>query len=344
MEKTLSVSVLSQLIRYLESVGIDYRSLMQRAGMDPSLAESPDGRIPVEIYLAVEQKAVDETRDPCFGLHVGQFYKTGSWSLVDYMIMNCQTLEDALLLSGKYGKIVSYLIQGSIRLKPGCAEMIHYVPKQYPQLSPHCYYTFQTSLVQMMRQLTGQPVSPVEIGFAIPEPSPAVRKEFEDWFRCPVLFGRKHYSTSFDMRVGQIPVLQPDPLLLKHFEELGNRILQDLERSGTVTEAVTKLVVSRLKARDITINRIAREMAMSVRTLQNRLADEGTVFSSLVSDTRRQLACRWLEEKRTVEEITFLLGFSDTSAFRKAFRKWTGITAGEYRKFITGERHNTNIY
>ena len=73
-------------------------------------------------------------------------------------------------------------------------------------------------------------------------------------------------------------------------------------------------------------------MSISVRTLQNRLEVEGIVFSDLLKDIRQRLAMRYLRENYSVEEITYLLGFSDPSVFRKAFKRWSGVTPGEYRQ------------
>ena len=73
-------------------------------------------------------------------------------------------------------------------------------------------------------------------------------------------------------------------------------------------------------------------MALSTRTLQNRLKDEGKVFSKLLKNTREKLAKKYLRENYSVEDITYLLGFSEKSVFRKAFKKWSGCTPKEYRE------------
>lgn len=333
-DKTLSLSVLSQLLRYLESIGVDPLSLFKAVGIDPDLAHSPDSRIPVEVYLTIEEKAVAMTGDPCFGLHVGQFYAPGSWSILDYIVMNSRTLGEGLILSGKYGKIVSYLIKSKFKLRPGEAEVILYVPAHYSEISPHCYHTVQASMVQMMRKLTGKPISPIRVCFRDPEPDGDVLKEFSSFFNCPVFFGSEHYSITFDPAIGKTPLPQSDPTLLKYFQELASDIDQQLEKKGGVTEVVISLMVTKLKDKDSSIRSIAREMGMSVRSLQQKLKEEQAVFSDLLLQTREKLACRYLSQNSTVEEIAFLLGFFDSSAFRKAFKKWSGCTPGEYRREI----------
>ncbi len=82
----------------------------------------------------------------------------------------------------------------------------------------------------------------------------------------------------------------------------------------------------------LSINKVAKELAVSVRTLQNYLDAEGVVFSDLLRDIRQRLAQKYLRENHMVEQITYLLEFSEPSVFRKAFKKWSGITPREYRE------------
>jgi len=95
---------------------------------------------------------------------------------------------------------------------------------------------------------------------------------------------------------------------------------------------VTKIILSRLDDEGLTIKKVAKEMSVSVRTLQYRLKREGVVFTDLLKDVRENLAKKYLCQDYTVEEITYLLGFSEPSVFRKAFKKWSGVTPSEYRE------------
>ena len=95
---------------------------------------------------------------------------------------------------------------------------------------------------------------------------------------------------------------------------------------------MTKILLSQLDDENLSIKKVAREMSISVRTLQNRLKAEGVVFSDLLQEVREKLAKKYLRENYSVEDITYLLGFSEPSVFRKAFKKWSGITPTQYRQ------------
>jgi AraC-like DNA-binding protein len=135
-----------------------------------------------------------------------------------------------------------------------------------------------------------------------------------------------------DIRVVNTPILMANPGLLEYFEKYARDFLADMDRRDEHTRAVTKIILSNLDDEGLSINKVAREMAVSVRTLQKRLEEEGVIFSDLYRDIRQRLAQKYLRENYTVEQITYLLGFSEPSVFRKAFKKWSGVTPREYRE------------
>lgn len=183
-----------------------------------------------------------------------------------------------------------------------------------------------------MRSLTGVPIDPLEVSYTFERPSSMA--EYDRIFRCPVLFERARNSMAFDSRIAAIPVLDPNPGLLEYFESYARELLASLDRGGENTRRATELILSRLDDESLSIRRIAKDMDVSARTLQARLKGEGTAFSELLSDTRERMAKKYLRESRSVEDITYLLGFSESSVFRKAFKKWTGLTPKEYRESI----------
>ncbi len=327
---TVSTSVLSQLLRYLAHLAIDIDQVFRSAGVNPAFVKNPDVRIPIETYIAIEDEAVRISNDPYFGLHMGEFAEPGSWSILGYMMMNCRTLSEAAEKSARYSSIIGNLIQARAVLGWGTVKIILSTPKHAPVLSRHCFESTLSSTVRMGRNLTGQQIDPLEVGFSYPKP--ASTSEYERIFRSPVLFEQKQTSISFDFRVGNTPVLQPNRKLLEQFESYAQEYQAEIEGVDKTTRAVTKHILAHLDSENLTLSSIAEDMSMSVRTLQNHLKSEGVVFRELLENTRQRLAKKYLCENYTVEDITYLLGFSEPSVFRKAFKKWSGSTPREYRE------------
>ncbi len=327
---TVSVSVLSQMFLYLDSLNVDIDAFLRSLKLDPQAVKAPDTRLPIETYLLIQDEAAKYVNDPSFGLHMGEFAEVGSWSILGYMMMNCKTLGEAVEKSGRYSRIIGNLIEARAEMRLNKIHVEFFTPPHAPKMSRHCFEATLSSTVRMIRNLTGVHLSPLKVTFIYPTPESIA--EYERVFSCPVLFGQKENSFTFDWKIISTPILMPSPGLLEHFEQYAQEFLTHLERNDEHTRAVTRIILSKLDDEDLTLEKIAREMAVSVRTLQKRLEEEGVVFSDLLKDIRQRLAQKYLRENYSVEQISYLLGFSEPSVFRKAFKKWSGVTPREYRE------------
>lgn len=334
----VSVSILSQMFSYLKSLRIDTSALLASLGLDPAALGDPDARIAIDEYISIEEEAARVAADPYFGLHMGEFAEAGSWSILGYMMMNCRTLGEAFEKSAKYYRIIGDLIEGRVSLRKGKVKVALTVPPNAPALSRHCYESVISSSVTMMRTLSGIDISPLEVGFSYPEPES--RREYDRIFRCPVAFGQSETSMTIDPAIARIGVLYANPALLERIEDYAREFLSSLEEGESASRRATRLILAKLADESLSIRSVARDMSMSVRTFQARLGAEGRRFGELVSDVRRNLAEKYLREGFSVEEITCLLGFSEASVFRKAFKKWTGLTPGEFRGAEKGSRRS----
>ncbi|MGB8214787.1 MAG: AraC family transcriptional regulator [Anaerolineales bacterium] len=327
---SVSVTILSQLFLYLSSLKVDTDEFVRSLGIEPASVKSPDARVPVETYLLIQDKAAEYVHDPYLGLHMGEFVEAGSWSILGYMMMNCKTLGEAIEKSGRYSRIIGNLIETKAQFRLNKIKAIFFTPPHAPKMSRHCFEATFSSSVRMMRTLTGEKLNPLEVAFIYPEPESKV--EYERIFCCPVLFGQKENSMTMDIRVGNTPILMANPGLLEYFEKYARDFLAEMDRKDEHTRAVTKIILAHLDDEKLSIDKVAQEMSVSVRTLQNHLGDEGVAFSDLLKDIRERLARKYLHEDYSVEQITYLLGFSEPSVFRKAFKKWSGVTPREFRE------------
>ena len=327
---SVSVSVLSHLFLYLTSLKVNIDELLRSLGLDPALIRSPDTHIPIETYLLIQDRAAEYIHDPYLGLHMGEFAEAGSWSILGYMMTNCKNLSEALEKSGRYAHIIGNLIEGKTYLRFNKVKAVFFTPPHAPKMSRHCFESTFSSTLRMLRTMTGVKINPLEVTFIYPQPESTA--EYERIFCCPVLFGHKENSVTLDLRTLNTPILTANPGLLAYFEKYAQDFLAEMERSNEYTRAVTRIILARLDDESLSIVKVAKEMSLSVRTLQNRLEAEGVLFSDLLKDIRERLAKKYLRENYSVEQITYLLGFSEASAFHKAFKKWAGVTPREYRE------------
>lgn len=125
-------------------------------------------------------------------------------------------------------------------------------------------------------------------------PEPESRAEYDRIFNCPVHFGYKNNSMTLDMHMASLPVRMVNPSLLEHFEKYAQDFLAQMDRDDATIQAVTKIILIWLYNESLSIEKVAREMSISVRTLQKRLEVEGVIFSDLLRDIRQRLAKNYL--------------------------------------------------
>jgi AraC-like DNA-binding protein len=163
---------------------------------------------------------------------------------------------------------------------------------------------------------------------------PALRELLEAHFGCPARFGADRNAIVFRARDLDRPFITHNTELVS---ALGKQLEADLkeleaERETDVEGQVKTTLKRSLAGRRPTLQNVARELGLSVRTLQRRLTEAGLTFQQLVETTRRELAHHYLRQK-TVElnEAAFLLGYEDSNSFFRAFQVWEGTTPGEWR-------------
>jgi len=136
----------------------------------------------------------------------------------------------------------------------------------------------------------------------------------------------------FDATCLNWPILTSNAALLPLFEQEAEVMLEAIHQTQSHTRQVVQAIAHQLKGELPTIQAIAHKLTISVRQLQRELKTEGTSFQKLLDKTRQELAVRHLKNPMTpINDIAFLLGFSDPSAFNRAFKRWTGNTPRSYR-------------
>jgi AraC-like DNA-binding protein len=183
------------------------------------------------------------------------------------------------------------------------------------------------------RRATGEEFAPRAVCFA--HPRPARVSEQERLFRAPVRYGCERNEVVLDRTLLERRQRQAEPRLLamldRHLEGLLSQLPEDRSLRGLTMRAMADHLLDGEPA----LSTVAAKLHMSPRSLQRRLRDESTSFAKLLADLRHNLALRHLRNPRTtIGEVAFLLGFSEVSAFHRAFKRWTGRTPMEHLRSV----------
>jgi AraC-like DNA-binding protein len=177
--------------------------------------------------------------------------------------------------------------------------------------------------VRLAQLATREPIRSVQVTMpTIPDPLPA----YESYFGASIRKG-KTASISFSASDAELPFLTANDEIWRVFEPDLRRRLTELDVSASTSQRVRAVLLEALPSGQATMDAIAGRLAMSNRTLQRRLGDDGVTFQSLVNQTREALARHYLTQTTlSIGEISFLLGFGDPNSFFRAFHDWTGST------------------
>ena len=161
---------------------------------------------------------------------------------------------------------------------------------------------------------------------------PPDTRPHREFFRCPVEFDAAHNEFVIDNEFFRGAPLDANPAMSRFFREHAEKLLQEQEAEVSLPDQVRREIARQLPSGQPTLRDIARRLATSERSLRRHLTAAGTSFSQLLSEVRFERARSLLRSSRVpLSEIAYLLGFSNVSAFSRAFKKWCGSGPGEFR-------------
>jgi len=186
------------------------------------------------------------------------------------------------------------------------------------------------AVTQISREVSTNGFVPLAVHFKHSEPDDI--SAHEAYFGCPVHFGSDRDAIQVSKEALRTPNRLGDPSISRFFDAHLEKELSELENDLGLDKRVRIQVSQALSEGIPTLSEIGTRLGMSARTLQRRLSDQGLSFQTLVDESRRQLAEQLLtESKYSLSEIAFLTGFSEQSAFTRAFKRWAGKTPRSYR-------------
>lgn len=316
-EPLVSIRVLRPILAGLVAQGKEVEAELAAVGLEPATLGDPDARVSHRLAIALWDHAVETTGDPSFGLHVAQSVDITVFDVLAYAITTSSTV-----VEGLRRLLLTPTARGM--------ELEHRLPAQ---VLPRAVSEFVLGVwLAVPRQTTGRDIVPLRVWFRHAKPSDTA--ELEAHFRCPMEFDTGRNLLEFSEETLELPQLQANPGLVAVLDRHAKDLLQRLpaQQPASVASRARALIATELQGGNPSAERIAQSLQLSVRTLSRRLADEGTSHKQLLEELRRELAQRYLREQQlAAEEVAFLLGYSEASAFHRAFKRWTGETPAQFR-------------
>jgi AraC-like DNA-binding protein len=316
--------------------GVPPGKLCAQAGIEPQSLLDPDGRLPAEVALRAWHVAAELSGDPHFGLSAVEHVRPDAHGGIGYAVNGSATLGEGMRRLSRFFCLLHQRTALAIVAEGGLARL-RFVPDYDgpPGALRHPVECMLAVLLSACRRTTGQALRPLAVSFQ--HEAPAELDAHRRAFGVEPAFGQGHSELSFAGEVLDLPAASPDPQMVCAAERHLRRLIEQLPRDDAFATRARGALLEELRRGEPTLDRLAARLRMSERTLQRRLSSEGTSLQALLDDLRRDLSLRHLaESSESIAEIAFVLGFSEVSAFHRAFKRWTGSTPGAYRQAHAG--------
>jgi AraC-like DNA-binding protein len=308
-----------------------------RLGLSGEVLADVDARIPVELYLRLWREAPVVSGDDDFGLHLGQAIPIGAYDVLDYILRSSETVRAAIDKTIRYFRIMSDASEPELVIEGTVARIRHRLVSDGQPAPRHANEFVLSLLVARWRSAMGTawPLHGVAFCHARPERTEPHREVFG----ADVFFDRDYNELAFDAALLAAPIATADAALNALLGRHAERLLRESPQADTFARRARLAAAEAASRGEFSVGWLAKRLAMSPRTLQRKLRDENLAPEELIDDVRRDLALRYLEERRlATAEVAALVGFHDASAFYRAFKRWTGTTPKRYLSDGAGPR------
>lgn len=327
-----SVLVVSSraLILACERMGIDTRALLQAVGLERSTLEDPDARLPLEQVRALWARAHELSRDPDLALHAAEQLPFGAYRVIDFLAAHAPTIGSGVAQISAYFPLINSAVRLPIIVGKQEVTLGIESPTAPEALTrPYVEYTFAAIL---LRTRIAWGVDYLVERVELSHDAPASIAEHERIFGCPVQFQASGCRMVFDRSVWDTPRTSGDSVLFSVLEEYASLLLETPPRPVGLVDEVRRAIAAELRGGDPSVQRVAKRLGMSPRTLQRRLLHKELKYSQILDEMREGAARAYLSQPDiSVSETAYLLGFSELSSFNRAFKRWLGCSPRHYR-------------
>lgn len=330
---TISISFVHEALVCLGDTAIDPHEVLLQAGISPELLSSPQARVSSRHYGALWHLIAKNLDDEFFGMDSHRM-KAGSFTLLCHAVIHSDTLERALRRALRFLRLILDDMAGELQIDAEIARIV-VVDRQSEGDSTgpkraFAYGTYLLMLHGLACWLVGRRIPLVRADFRCPEPS--FSEEWKILFAQNLNFNQPCSGISFAVNYLEMNNIQNERTMKEFLRSAPANFLVKYKNSDSLSARIRRRLREMPPAAWPDFATLAHQFHASAATLRRRLDEEGESYRLIMDDLRRDLAISLLSDtQQSITEVASQLGFAETSAFHRAFKKWTGTRPGEYR-------------
>jgi AraC-like DNA-binding protein len=292
------------------------------------MVADPEARVSPAQFCVAWAEAIRLSGDSALALRIAEATPLGAFGIVEYVCRAAPTLRGALEQWVRYLGILDNAVElGLVDSGPHTSlRLLSESEAPAPASHELCFAV----IVARARAILNEPLRGVEARFSH-RADQRLLARYRASFNGEVRFGARHTELVFPRRLLDAPLASADANLLAVLLKTAEDKRSQPSPRLPLTDQVRRALREALSRDDAQLDAVARRLGLTARSLQRRLKDEGTAFQAVRDEMRRELADLYLGRGMSIAEISFLLGFSEPSAFFRAFKRWTGLTPFEHR-------------
>ena len=326
---TVAICFVVSALAPLRERGFNADALLEQVGLSPALLNSAQARISTQHYSALWRLIAQTLDDEFFGQDARRM-KTGSFALMCHSLISCRNLRRALERSLRFYGLILDDIDGTLEQVGSDAKLVLHDRSA----APHREFAHEVLLMLLHGVacwLVGKRIPIKRAQFAYVEP--AYSLEYRAMYSAVLEFRAPQTAIFFDASYLDLPIVQNERTVKEFLRLAPENILVKYKNGSSLGARIRRRLRLSLPGELPEFEALALEMNMTPATLRRRLHEDGTSYQAIKDQLRRDIAIGHLSHsKRSTMDIGLELGFSERSAFHRAFKKWTGAAPGEFRR------------
>ncbi|MFT6325996.1 MAG: AraC-like DNA-binding protein [Crocinitomicaceae bacterium] len=317
------------ICKALESAGIDPNPLLKSASLKRSdFIDQPDGRVDVALMTQFWQAVATKTQNPAFGLSVAKYVQPMHFRALGMLMLTDTNLESAITKLGQYSELVSNSVTTCIEYTPELIGLCfdHIANVQIHPMATDSFFATITTLCKQMGA-NNDLVSHVQLK----RPQPKYTSKWHHCFNASVEFSAPRDCLWIKRKELTNATTMGDKKLAAFNESVVVDYITDMNTSQ-ISIKVKNIITISLENGEPNLESIAKQLNMSERSLRRRLREEDITYRQVLKNTRMELASYYLTNTQLpITQISYKLGFTDTSNFSRAFTRWFNQTPSLFR-------------